>query len=1147
MALLNLRCVPQRLHQNVAAGRTVDFVRHGSAREDEAHIGRIPRRLMGYNLVCFVRSSPFSAGGGSLMAGGTGVFGDMGLTRSARSAGFRPESDAFFNGRSSSNRNLYTRPIAAGFGNPPQVRRYGEEMSAFRNLFGQDIGQSAGIYDSFGKPKQGNLALIAQSRPAGRLRLDESTQNSALDDMERYRKHPFSSIRLSPVSQISGVQVQTPFGNHQRDGNPRDDNKDFFVENRARRFHRKDPFERPISRSNFPLPPVNGDITLELPINANSPARQRNVYQPKQSDREKHSFEEPTKSNRNSFSEPEFPIATAPADAFVWAKPIAVPQVGPNNSSKDTIPDKKASLINVSPGDSLSFPKTKALKLPDLPSESEKANSMQVTNNASINQVKPKGHSAANDKVINLADLISTVGDSSIESLENSHSTSAEESKFIEHLKNPEKKSDSQHPQKHTPEVKTKNSISPAVASPENVLDPKTNNKGRYDVTTFKDEAITKKNGDIPLLQSAEADRLSPNDDKFEISPFDLPAIKTVVERTIEDGSETIVKNKRRLETDDSGFILTNDLYSDEANLEGITETDTVPYTGRASHRLENEMYDHTSQQQPTVHHKVRNNPSILDESQSDPNIAAEAQKSTGKLLKESPLTLSKNAPTFQSFDTDHNTPFVDSPRTVGETTGKGHSGSGIHVDTPPIGSGYLLSNVYFDEDEPEPPPPPPLVPPSTSMKLEEDTLGSLQDKSRHATGTSKISSSDTIDVLSVNEEKLKEMLQEEATPRLDIQTVSGPQMDEKEFLTNSDIRSFEGGLGEDRDNSISSSNTVIDEEHIGLEHLKRMKEEAKRGKPNADSIPKLRTENGQNGFKEKNFDSSNDHPKPFELDINGLRGGSGGLGNTDDSKGTETLDRERKRKPAAFLDEDFTINTNPASANFDLIDAGEGTLDYHHKYDLKSPPRDDLKEQDLQHNPSLGGSKLHHSDEDLDEDHGSEETGQLEGDLTSHSHDALPDDFINVGLNDIRKPMADLEGQDEDKRAKQIDGGEAEGTEEPEHERRKGSDNDIFEEDFVDYSNYEDPYYGYDYYPDSADDKTEPRQSSAFLETPFQSMFGKTADQSRRGSFGSLFQNLGQPQRSRGGANNGGGWGLFDDKLGQIIKTRPSLNLFNG
>ena len=100
-----------------------------------------------------------------------------------------------------------------------------------------------------------------------------------------------------------------------------------------------------------------------------------------------------------------------------------------------------------------------------------------------------------------------------------------------------------------------------------------------------------------------------------------------------------------------------------------------------------------------------------------------------------------------------------------------------------------------------------------------------------------------------------------------------------------------------------------------------------------------------------------------------------------------------------------------------------------------------------------------------------------------------------------------------------------------------------------MDYSNYEDPYFGYDYdySPDSAGKETGDRQTSAFLVSPFESMFGKTVDQTRRGSFGSLFQNLGQPQRSRSRSNGGGGWGLFDDKLGQIIKTRPSLNLFNG
>ena len=115
----------------------------------------------------------------------------------------------------------------------------------------------------------------------------------------------------------------------------------------------------------------------------------------------------------------------------------------------------------------------------------------------------------------------------------------------------------------------------------------------------------------------------------------------------------------------------------------------------------------------------------------------------------------------------------------------------------------------------------------------------------------------------------------------------------------------------------------------------------------------------------------------------------------------------------------------------------------------------------------------------------------------------------------------------------------------------KKEKERDVFEDDFVDYSEYEDPYYGsnYDYDPDLTGGETENRPTSSFLVSPFESMFGKTVDQTEKGSFGSLFQNLGQTQRSRGGGRGGGGggWGLFDDKLGQIIRTRPSLNLFAG
>ena len=117
--------------------------------------------------------------------------------------------------------------------------------------------------------------------------------------------------------------------------------------------------------------------------------------------------------------------------------------------------------------------------------------------------------------------------------------------------------------------------------------------------------------------------------------------------------------------------------------------------------------------------------------------------------------------------------------------------------------------------------------------------------------------------------------------------------------------------------------------------------------------------------------------------------------------------------------------------------------------------------------------------------------------------------------------------------------------------DKKEKKERDVFDDDFVDYSEYEDPYYGsdYDYDPDLTGGETENRPTSSLLVSPFESMFGKTVDQTEKGSFGSLFQNLGQTQRSRGGGGGGGGggWGLFDDKLGQIIRTRPSLNLFAG
>ncbi|RUS81890.1 hypothetical protein EGW08_010360, partial [Elysia chlorotica] len=401
-----------------------------------------------------------------------------------------------------------------------------------------------------------------------------------------YRKHPFSSIRLSPVSQLAGVQGQTPFGNHQRDDSLRGESKDFFAQNRARNFRRKDPFERPINRASFPLVPVNEGISLDLPANADSSQRPKGLYptQRKFNDgKEENPALEPVRSNKDPLQAPEFHGASAPEGAFVWAKPVAIPQVGASNASKEDGKasdgaDTKASLINVNPGDSLSFPKTKELKLPDLPSVSEKLRDRNNKNNKTLNQNAQNGTSTQNYKTLqNITRKPSNLEFSNENNAESDGSNSVElslgpEEKLQNKYGNiqPPPRSNKQKPNFNAKEPAGKLTISrpTLVASRGTVSDPKPGNKGRYDVTVFTDEAITKKSG-IPLLTGTFPSGESPkSEENNRVSPLDVPAIKTVVERTIEDGSEKIVKNERRLDSDDSGFILTNDLYSDEGNLE---------------------------------------------------------------------------------------------------------------------------------------------------------------------------------------------------------------------------------------------------------------------------------------------------------------------------------------------------------------------------------------------------------------------------------------------------------------------------------------------------------------------------------------------------------------------------------------------------
>ena len=987
-------------------------------------------------------------------------------------------------------------------------------MSAFRSLFGQDIGKSAGIYDSFGKPKQDNLALIAQSRPAeGRMRLGESTQNSAANNMERYRKHPFSSIRLSPVSQMSGVQVQTPFGNHQRDGSSRDESKDLFVENRARNFRQADPFERPISRSGFPLPSVNEGITLDLPTSVNSrqPEQEtRNGYQPQRrfEEGEEDAFGKPVRSNRDPFSEPHFPVAKAPIDAFVWSKPITIPQVKISNLTSEEGEDTdgsntKASLINVNPGDSLILPKTKKLKLPDLPSVSEKLKGTQAESNTTRRLGNQGDENTDNNGVTNLADLLSGDRESSKESLDSTKSVETGENHFDKHpgasslkldvtsgafpshngrLSHEERDADvngdkevtdsdksiefvdgtdieEKRPNQNNGENKkalpqstsnrqpsvtdggrttqipifvdpgfksnefegtdrnVKSSLPSLVASPVDVADPKPNTRGKYDVTILTDEAITKKSGDPPLNGGLESvDSSLHSGSLYHASPLDVPAIKTVVERTIEDGSETIVKNQRHLESDDSGFILTNDLYSDEADMEGIVQTDSLPYTGSASEEIEIELNRQklqnpqqagiTSSITPFTQDSIQNN--IIGSSNASKDNFSPLPGKVGRFHS----THVNEQPDSSGFAEDK----LDS--TKGTLTGEDESVSTVGLsygnilpdlstaERPPVGSGYLLSKDYFENDELEPPPPPPLVPPLTSEDLETHEDFSGNEQSNHATEMGTVVNINKDDILALNEEKIKKMLLGETEPRMGIQTSGQTQSDGREGYGENSLFIDKVGKGSSDSDSnlgrVSNSKTVIEEEHIGLEQLKRMEKEARKPETPPAQFSNSRDKDGLNDFKDYTFDSFGKHEYPFSSETGENVDNSPGIGNKDGNDDHfRDYVNDRERNSMNFRNEDFDMGTNPVSSTADDIGNDHGKFDLRpQRKEINSPtPRKvstDPKGVDYpETSPSSRGDHLFQAVE------------------PGHRKDSLPEDFIATGFDDIRKPMEALKRDD--------------------------------------------------------------------------------------------------------------------------------------
>lgn len=140
-----------------------------------------------------------------------------------------------------------------------------QPRSPFKRLFGSDIGQSSGVYDSFGKTGSSNEW--------------KDSQRKSESQIGPQRNHPFSSLRLNPVSSVRGVKILGPDEETQRKREAIADSFTNFHDgvnpghlrsrsrtrsNRAHTYEHENPFEKPISSSTFPLPDVNSPITLDL-------------------------------------------------------------------------------------------------------------------------------------------------------------------------------------------------------------------------------------------------------------------------------------------------------------------------------------------------------------------------------------------------------------------------------------------------------------------------------------------------------------------------------------------------------------------------------------------------------------------------------------------------------------------------------------------------------------------------------------------------------------------------------------------------------------------------------------------------------------------------------------------------------------------
>ncbi|XP_012938408.1 uncharacterized protein LOC101849538 [Aplysia californica] len=1056
--------------------------------------------LLNDNLLGGVASPRNSFGFADFRNGGTA--GGLGLGVAAYPAGRRHSPFPFQGQFNPGSGSFPQQGSSSGFGrNPFGESRIGtppdqSRTSAFKNLFGEDIGQSGGIYGSFGRPQdsqqQGHgfsssnfpfaspssssstsssslfaspsssspfaspsgspspsspskdnvrgsaaraISGLARNRSQKNLLLNE-VGKSGRSDPSVYRRHPFSSLRLSPLTQVSGVAVASPTGQspfyNQGDFGERPGSS---VENRALNYRHRDPFERPISRSVFPLPSVNEPIKLDLAKdeqkrvhfakknNKLPPARKltdnddgRNVERPSLITNGPSLIASPGNGNWQKVpAVPSLPKVQLPE------KPLETNPIIGNKSVSNTRTPKD----NVVSGPISGLKETVEKDIPELHTkisnefnqEEERKDQKSETRPTDVIEsvpgkyLKAESESGRNEKEADIGTdviFLDSQGTGIISGTrETGESTSREK------------------PQASSEE----NNADSAIKSPDlnSFQRGQTGNgksdptpKGNYDITVLTDEEITKQAGDVATT-SLNSPQLSGKDD---VTPGDLPATKRVVELTIKDGTEEVVSKKRRLPTDHVGFILTDDLYDD---------TDDNKDDG-----LNNNYEDFDDFDDDVGSYDISKD---ADSKDSENTAFGDINTGASSTIP-SPLTVGSPLTTYPDQDSR-----------VGKTASEYDSSSPNLEERPAVGSGYMVYGLDEDPDFKE---------------------GHREKDEFVYPDFSEPSNQNNNDVSASNQQG-QDLGKDDESPN--------DSMIEK-----------------------AMKNAHIEEEHVNLDNLKDYQKDF------VDDDNDGVDEGGTNGdgvtdFNDYNFDTFGEKDYIF--------------GNYDND------------------DDEYSINTDPDALNFDLLNAGEGNINIKRSSKAFKPESKTVRNlndgsQDglTSSNKALGSRDTAYT---VPRNNRDPTNSEISGSESSSTGDDAEISDVNH-----RDDKTILEAEDDvpsDSDQELTDGSKsALVKKEPVYK------DDYYDDDsrFADYEYVYTP-------PSTSGFPTTSRfggSSPAFIRSPFKSMFGKSVDQAERGSFGSLFQSL-PPPGGVGSGRAGNRKGLFDERLGQIIERRPSLDLF--